>query len=611
MIEHHTDKSAKAALLIMLELYKRRVWMDVKSVNAISAGCLSKNSKMVMAGCKFMLDMDVDKEELEDDESDQEEKKIEIRRLIGSKMPQKKKDALRKMLKLLDRKQRRKHHVPLQKNFLPIDRVYDPQGFTEKLFAKLTKGKGKKKELKGESAVLAVSLVSKMIGRHRLIIPEFFTYAHHSIKVKNKNIDRILACIAEACHENLQRDDVKDIVGTIIDNMISEHCPPESATMGLNTIREISLRMSNVLDEGQLAYLVQFKDYKNRYVSNAAKSVINAYRDINPMLLPRKLRGIEKSKEETEGVTDRQGKAAGLELLQHEAGKDILTDKILDEDDLKRIKLLKLKESADSMGGAKERRDVLDLVREQIGKLREEYMTQDKDDMKLAGKRKNMEDAEEDEGENEEIEDDKEGKDEEGKDEEESGSEGSIDDEELELQIRKAEKKPQGEDDKSEDEDMEDIDPELEEYLEEDDEEEDVKEGEIKKEDKCKIEREPEQKPESESEAENGDANANQGFVSVEDINTFKKPSKDRIKEALALQVKEKHKRNVKKKTGSTTNKEKLKNKPYMMVLPKKRQGELRDKYKSIKERIRALQNKSNKIRQGKIKVHRKTFIKA
>jgi len=54
-------------------------------------------------------------------------------------------------------------------------------------------------------------------------------------------------------------------------------------------------------------------------------------------------------KEEDGGVTDKMGKAAGLELLQAEDGEQVLTDRILGDDDLKRIKLLKLKQSAVSV----------------------------------------------------------------------------------------------------------------------------------------------------------------------------------------------------------------------------------------------------------------------
>jgi hypothetical protein len=129
-----------------------------------------------------------------------------------------------------------------------------------------------------------------MMGRHKLIIPEFFTYVNHCIKTRNKELARLLASVAEACHENLLRDDVKDVLGTIVDNLVSENCSPECITMGLNAIREICLRMPHLLDKDGLAYLVQFKDYKNRYVSMAAKSLINLYRDIGPELLPNKLK---------------------------------------------------------------------------------------------------------------------------------------------------------------------------------------------------------------------------------------------------------------------------------------------------------------------------------
>ncbi len=45
-------------------------------------------------------------------------------------------------------------------------------------------------------------------------------------------------------------------------------------------------------------------------------------------------------------MTDKLGKAAGLELLQNVAGENVLTDKILSNRDIKHIKLLKLKQSA-------------------------------------------------------------------------------------------------------------------------------------------------------------------------------------------------------------------------------------------------------------------------
>eukprot|EP00831_Metopus_contortus_P074766 TRINITY_DN6831_c0_g1_i2.p1 TRINITY_DN6831_c0_g1~~TRINITY_DN6831_c0_g1_i2.p1 ORF type:complete len:421 (-),score=77.06 TRINITY_DN6831_c0_g1_i2:89-1351(-) len=247
-IERGVDRAAKASLLIMIELYRKHVWTDEKTVNGISAGCLSKNPKMVVAACRFMMDVDLTAQDLdEEEEEDKEEKKSEIMRQLGSKLPKKKKGELRKILKLMDRKQKRKSKNIFQTQFFPIDLIYDPQGFTEKLFAKLPKTKAKKKELKTEARVTVLNLVAKMIGRHKLDIPEFFSYANQLLKQQQKDLPRLLASIAEACHEDLQREDVKDMIGTITDQLVSENCIPEMITMGLNTIREISLRMPHVL----------------------------------------------------------------------------------------------------------------------------------------------------------------------------------------------------------------------------------------------------------------------------------------------------------------------------------------------------------------------------
>lgn len=46
-----------------------------------------------------------------------------------------------------------------------------------------------------------------------------------------------------------------------------------------------------LLDEDQLNYIADFTTYKERNVNQAAKSLVNYYRDANPLLLQRKHRG--------------------------------------------------------------------------------------------------------------------------------------------------------------------------------------------------------------------------------------------------------------------------------------------------------------------------------
>lgn len=62
-------------------------------------------------------------------------------------------------------------------------------------------------------------------------------------------------------------------------------------TWGLNTIREMCLKNYHIIDDFNLNYLAGYFNYKNKYVSKSAKSMINLYRQINPKLLEKKYRG--------------------------------------------------------------------------------------------------------------------------------------------------------------------------------------------------------------------------------------------------------------------------------------------------------------------------------
>lgn len=62
----------------MIELYKRRIWNDVKTVNVIAEACLNSNPKIVVAACKFFLILDYDFESDEDTSDDEGGDKIKL-----------------------------------------------------------------------------------------------------------------------------------------------------------------------------------------------------------------------------------------------------------------------------------------------------------------------------------------------------------------------------------------------------------------------------------------------------------------------------------------------------------------------------------------------------
>lgn len=83
----------------------------------------------------------------------------------------------------------------------------------------------------------------------------------------------------------------------IANNFITERNTSEVIAVGLNAIREICARCPLAMNEDLLGDLIQYRSYKDRAVVSAAKSLIQLFREKNPQMLHRKVRG--KPTEET------------------------------------------------------------------------------------------------------------------------------------------------------------------------------------------------------------------------------------------------------------------------------------------------------------------------
>ena len=159
--------------------------------------------------------------------------------------------------------------------------------------------------------------------------------------------------IIESCHELVPPEEIKPIIEKIISNFITEFCNNQHITIGLNSIREILLRMPLALDESQIEYLVGFRTFRNSSVVNAAKSLINYFRDVCPNLLPKKFRGrftkLDDDNRKEDLVYGRQKVnfgIDGIELLEKAEGVEGLAlTRVLNDEDLKKIKILKLKQA--------------------------------------------------------------------------------------------------------------------------------------------------------------------------------------------------------------------------------------------------------------------------
>lgn len=215
MIQDQNESASRRALNVMVELYKRRIWNDEKTVNVIAEACLNSNPKIVVSACKFFLILDYDYESDQDGDSSDDEggdKIALLKQRKGSKMTKNRQQKLDNAIKQVKRKKARKGLIKFSTDFLPIDTIHDPAAFVERLFSKL-----KKSTEKYEVKLYQLRLISRMIGRHKVQLFSFYPNLLRYLSAHNKDkISEIFAMIIESCHELVPPETFKPIIEKII-----------------------------------------------------------------------------------------------------------------------------------------------------------------------------------------------------------------------------------------------------------------------------------------------------------------------------------------------------------------------------------------------------------
>lgn len=99
LLQDPNEDGAKRALIIMIELYKRQIWNDEKTVNAIwTGGVMHSNPKIVVAACRFFLILDYEFKS-EESETTEEDAADLITHHKGSKLTKAKKAYLERAVK--------------------------------------------------------------------------------------------------------------------------------------------------------------------------------------------------------------------------------------------------------------------------------------------------------------------------------------------------------------------------------------------------------------------------------------------------------------------------------------------------------------------------------
>ena len=566
LLEDSNKKLARKTLNIIVNLYQKKIWNDSRTINMLANIAVSaKDIKISSAACKFFLSEYDTEQGDSSDEEDLEELKNKYK-LLGkgySQKTKKRKAKLKQLMKSIERKEERNKKIKTNTNFLPIDQLNDPYTFAEKLFHLMSSFQSGNFSHK----LIILRLLGRILGRHRLIINNFFNSMIPLIKAEQKDLNIILASIIEATHDQIPPIELESLIKKLFDFFISDVLPPQQITLGLHTLYGIMERCPYCINEEYFNICEELRNYKNKSVANAARAVCNLYKEHSDK------KGIENGF----GFGDAKNNDTieGIELLKKLEKKPkeykMEYEEILSDKQLKQLKALKIKYAAELIQHKKIKdEDVIKNLPKNNNKENndnEENSNDNEEEMEELDD-EDLEEIEDEEG--EELEDDNSNNLEEKEEENSNNENDNSNNKEEELEGLELEEIEDG----GEEESIELDDDEL------------------------------EQEEESEE-----SFNKIQGFVNPEELNEYKRTRRERIDEIRNAQ-KEKFVLNKKRKRENTskTNVEKLKNKPLAMVMPKKRleQKKKQDKIESLNKKIRNLKQQVGRFKRGKMILKKK-----
>ncbi|KAG0348631.1 Protein SDA1, partial [Podila humilis] len=289
--------AAKRSLDVCIELYRKNIWNDAKTVNVIAHACFSPVTKIMVTALQFFLGNNEDGDESEDEDEMPDIKGMQHKQNVSKKTKSKAKQ-MDKMITTLKKKQRAKKKAETF-NFSALHLLNDPQGFTEKLYTHLASSR----------------------ERHELTILAFYPYLQKRLQPTQKDVTQIIAIAAQASHDLIPPDVIEPVIQTLANNFVTEHCAAEVMAAGLNGIREIVSRCPLAMEATLLQDLTEYKNHRDKGVMMASRSLIGLFREVNPELLKKKDRGrnaamnMRDYKPSQYGESHNDGDLEGLRLL--------------------------------------------------------------------------------------------------------------------------------------------------------------------------------------------------------------------------------------------------------------------------------------------------------
>ena len=206
--------AAKKSLQLLITLYRRGIWNDDRCVNVISQSCFAEDTALVVIALKFFLGELVDEAEEDEDGTKQKSDDRDLGHLIRdlkfkvnnihSKKTKKKENKFKKALKQLKKKDKHKEKGMEIESLNVLNMLNDPQGFSEKLFAKL-----KSSNDKFEVRILMLDVISRCVSSNQLVLLNFYPFiqkyllpaqASKFCDILISDIFQFFRCYQDSCH---------------------------------------------------------------------------------------------------------------------------------------------------------------------------------------------------------------------------------------------------------------------------------------------------------------------------------------------------------------------------------------------------------------------------
>ncbi|KAG6865281.1 hypothetical protein C0991_003741 [Blastosporella zonata] len=286
----HNGEEAMWAVILTKELWRKGVWTDVKPVAIVALGCFHPVTKVQSASVHFFLGSDEEKED-SDDEDDEE---VDVRALHHRREINKKtRSGDKKMQKLLNAAKKKKHNKPeTAANFPALQLLNDPQTFAEKLYDILNRYD---KRFSLDHKILIMQLLSRVMGTHKLCVLGFYTYIVKYLTHRQLRVPSILVALAQSVHELTPPDAVTPVVRKLAQEFVHPGVGSEVIAAGLNAIREVCRRQPWSMEEDLLGDLIEYRKSRDKAVTAGARGLLQLFREVNPGMLKRRERGKDAS----------------------------------------------------------------------------------------------------------------------------------------------------------------------------------------------------------------------------------------------------------------------------------------------------------------------------